>query len=59
MKFRAWLDTSFMEKKSGIITGVGKVSGRMCMILVNDPTVKGGTYYPNSEEAFKGARNSC
>ena len=48
-----------MEKKSGIITGVGKVSGRMCMILVNDPTVKGGTYYPNSEEAFKGARNSC
>lgn len=30
----------------GIITGVGKISGRMCMVVVNDPTVKGGTYYP-------------
>jgi 3-methylcrotonyl-CoA carboxylase beta subunit len=30
----------------GIITGIGKVSGRMCMIVVNDPTVKGGTYFP-------------
>eukprot|EP00794_Sanderia_malayensis_P012006 gene12006-13245_t len=30
----------------GIITGIGKVSGRECMILANDPTVKGGTYYP-------------
>lgn len=31
---------------SGLITGVGKVSGRLCMIVANDPTVKGGTYYP-------------
>lgn len=30
----------------GIITGIGKVSGRYCMIVANDPTVKGGTYYP-------------
>lgn len=30
----------------GIITGIGKISGRFCMIIVNDPTVKGGTYYP-------------
>lgn len=30
----------------GIITGIGKISGRMCMVVVNDPTVKGGTYYP-------------
>ena len=30
----------------GIISGIGKISGRMCMIVVNDPTVKGGTYYP-------------
>jgi len=29
-----------------LITGVGKVSGRHCMIIVNDATVKGGTYYP-------------
>ena len=31
---------------AGIITGVGKVSGRLCMIVANDQTVKGGTYYP-------------
>ncbi|HTB28783.1 MAG TPA: carboxyl transferase domain-containing protein, partial [Steroidobacteraceae bacterium] len=31
---------------AGIITGIGKVSGRPCMIVANDPTVKGGTYYP-------------
>ncbi|HTM94222.1 MAG TPA: carboxyl transferase domain-containing protein [Croceibacterium sp.] len=31
---------------AGIITGVGRVSGRQCMILANDATVKGGTYYP-------------
>jgi 3-methylcrotonyl-CoA carboxylase beta subunit len=30
----------------GIITGVGRVSGRECVIVVNDATVKGGTYYP-------------
>ncbi|XP_064232108.1 methylcrotonoyl-CoA carboxylase beta chain, mitochondrial [Aotus nancymaae] len=30
----------------GIITGIGRVSGVECMILANDATVKGGTYYP-------------
>lgn len=30
----------------GIITGIGQVSGRLCVIVANDPTVKGGTYYP-------------
>ncbi len=30
----------------GIITGVGQVSGRLSVIVANDPTVKGGTYYP-------------
>ena len=30
----------------GIITGIGRVSGRECLIVVNDATVKGGTYYP-------------
>jgi acetyl-CoA carboxylase carboxyltransferase component len=30
----------------GIVTGVGMVSGRPCMIVANDHTVKGGTYYP-------------
>jgi 3-methylcrotonyl-CoA carboxylase beta subunit len=31
---------------AGIVTGVGRVSGRECVIVANDPTVKGGTYYP-------------
>ncbi|KAK9163343.1 hypothetical protein Syun_004245 [Stephania yunnanensis] len=30
----------------GIITGIGRVHGRLCMFVANDPTVKGGTYYP-------------
>ncbi|MBV8400010.1 MAG: methylcrotonoyl-CoA carboxylase, partial [Acetobacteraceae bacterium] len=30
----------------GIITGIGRVSGRECMIVANDATVKGGTYFP-------------
>ena len=30
----------------GIITGIGCVNGRECMIVANDATVKGGTYYP-------------
>ena len=31
---------------AGIITGIGVVSGRECVIVANDATVKGGTYYP-------------
>ncbi len=31
---------------AGMITGIGRVSGRLCMIVANDATVKGGTYYP-------------
>src|SRR4051812_45383305 len=31
---------------AGIVTGVGRVSGRECVIVANDATVKGGTYYP-------------
>jgi len=31
---------------AGIITGIGRISGRECMIVANDATVKGGTYYP-------------
>ncbi|RVO35171.1 carboxyl transferase domain-containing protein [Sinorhizobium meliloti] len=31
---------------AGLITGIGRISGRECMIVCNDPTVKGGTYYP-------------
>ncbi len=31
---------------AGIITGIGRVSGREVMIVANDPTVKGGAYFP-------------
>jgi 3-methylcrotonyl-CoA carboxylase beta subunit len=31
---------------AGLITGIGRISGRECMVVANDPTVKGGTYYP-------------
>ena len=31
---------------AGIVTGIGVVSGQQCVIVANDATVKGGTYYP-------------
>lgn len=31
---------------AGLITGIGRVAERECMIVINDATVKGGTYYP-------------
>lgn len=31
---------------AGLITGIGRVSGQECVIIANDATVKGGTYYP-------------
>ena len=31
---------------AGLIAGVGMVSGRLAMVVANDPTVKGGSYYP-------------
>jgi 3-methylcrotonyl-CoA carboxylase beta subunit len=31
---------------AGLITGIGRVAGRECVIVCNDSTIKGGTYYP-------------
>jgi len=31
---------------SGLITGIGRIEGRECVIVCNDATIKGGTYYP-------------
>ncbi|MDQ5857168.1 MAG: methylcrotonoyl-CoA carboxylase [Acidobacteriota bacterium] len=31
---------------AGLVTGIGRVSGREVMVIANDATVKGGTYYP-------------
>src|SRR5215468_8692760 len=42
----AWDMYENQVPSGGIITGIGRVSGRECMVVVNDATVKGGTYYP-------------
>jgi 3-methylcrotonyl-CoA carboxylase beta subunit len=51
---------------AGIITGVGRVAGRECVIVANDATVKGGTYYPmtvkkhlRAQEVALGNRLPC
>lgn len=31
---------------AGVIAGIGRISGQLCMVVANDATVKGGTYYP-------------
>ena len=31
---------------AGMIAGVGQVAGKLCVVVANDPTVKGGSYYP-------------
>src|SRR5262245_23601342 len=33
---------------AGMVTGVGRISGRECVIVANDSTVKGGTYFPET-----------
>src|SRR5262249_35094532 len=42
----AWDMYDNQVPSAGIITGIGRVSGRECVIVANDATVKGGTYYP-------------
>ena len=45
-QFAAWDMYSGDVMGAGIITGIGQVEGVTCMIIANDPTVKGGTYHP-------------
>lgn len=45
-QFAAWDMYDDRIASAGLICGVGRVSGREVMIVVNDATVKGGTYYP-------------
>ena len=45
-QFAGWEMYDDEVPAGGIITGVGRVAGRECMIVANDATVKGGTYYP-------------
>ena len=42
----AWETYDEAVPAAGLITGVGTVSGERCMIIANDATVKGGTYFP-------------
>ena len=39
-------DGSDAAPAAGVITGIGRVAGQECVIVCNDATVKGGTYYP-------------
>ena len=39
-------DDAYAVPSAGIVTGIGRVSGRECVVVANDATVKGGTYYP-------------
>jgi 3-methylcrotonyl-CoA carboxylase beta subunit len=39
-------DGSDAAPSAGVITGIGRVAGVECMVVCNDATVKGGTYYP-------------
>ncbi len=51
----AWLELSPLAAfemydnavpSAGIVTGIGRVMGRECVVVANDATVKGGTYFP-------------
>ncbi len=39
-------DDDYAVPSASIVTGIGRVEGRECVIVANDATVKGGTYYP-------------
>jgi 3-methylcrotonyl-CoA carboxylase beta subunit len=39
-------DDAYAVPSAGVVAGIGRVSGRECVIVANDATVKGGTYYP-------------
>ena len=36
----------FAVPSASIVTGIGRIEGRECVVVANDATVKGGTYYP-------------
>ena len=45
-QFAAWQMYGDDIASAGMIAGIGRIEGTECMIVVNDATVKGGTYYP-------------
>src|SRR5829696_6590661 len=42
----AWELYDGQAPSAGIVTGIGVIDGRQCVVVANDATVKGGTYYP-------------
>jgi acetyl-CoA carboxylase carboxyltransferase component len=44
----AWEMYEGEAPSAGIVTGIGRVQNVECMIIANDPTVKGGTYFPET-----------
>lgn len=47
-QFAAWNMYDNGVPSAGVITGVGRISGTECVVVANDATVKGGTYYPET-----------
>lgn len=45
-QFAAWEVYDEAIHCAGVVAGIGKVNGLRCMVIANDPSVKGGTYYP-------------
>lgn len=45
-QFAAWNMYSGDVVSAGVVAGIGRIEGTECMIVANDPTVKGGTYHP-------------
>src|SRR3954470_1691834 len=42
----AWGRSEGQPPGAGIVTGIGVIEGRECVLVANDATVKGGTYFP-------------
>ena len=51
------IDSSITVPSGGIITGIGMVHSRPCVIVANDATVKGGTYFPITVKKHLRAQN--
>jgi 3-methylcrotonyl-CoA carboxylase beta subunit len=45
-QFAAWRVYDESIPCAGVVAGIGKIEGIECMVIANDPSVKGGTYYP-------------
>ena len=62
----AWEIYEGQAPSAGIVTGIGVVEGRQCVIVANDATVKGGSYFPltvkkhlRAQEVAEGNRLPC